>query len=91
MSLPETFSRRNRLEHILKQQEYYGNTEVLFGPETKALYSEEWQAHGETMQVLQNQTLAALADAPQRVWGTKEEAAFLMSELPPYHPQRFHL
>ena len=53
----EKQNRKNRLEDKLKQQEYYGEIEELFDPLTKAL-----NTNAETMQALQNQTLAALED-----------------------------
>ena len=58
----EKQNRRNRLEDKVKQQEYYGEIEKLFDPLTKTLNenNEAWQAQGEAMQALQNQTLAVL-------------------------------
>ena len=55
--------RRNRLEDKLRQHDYYVETEELFDALTKFLnnISEACQAHVETMQALQSQTLAALA------------------------------
>ena len=62
-------NRRNRLEDKLRQQEYYGDTEVLFDPLTKTLNTndEAWRAHGEAllanseaMQTLQNKILVEL-------------------------------
>ena len=67
----EKQNRKNRLADKLKQQEYYGEIEVLFDPLTKTLNtnSEALLANlqssftdNEAMQVLQNQTLAALED-----------------------------
>ena len=46
---------KNRLEDKLKQQEYHGEIEELFDPLTKSL-----NANAETMQTLQNKTLAVL-------------------------------
>ena len=62
----EKQNRRNRLEDKLRQQEYYGDIEELFDPLTKTLStnSEAWLAHGETMQALQNKTLAVLDTNP---------------------------
>ena len=48
-------NRRNRLEDKLKQKEYYGKIEELFDPLTKTL-----NTNAETMQALQNKTLAVL-------------------------------
>ena len=48
-------NRRNRLEDKLRQQEYYGDIEDLFDTLTKTL-----STNAETMQALQNKTLAAL-------------------------------
>ena len=50
---------RNRLEDKLRQQEYYGDIEELFGPLTKTLDTngEALLAISETMQALQNKTL----------------------------------
>ena len=60
----EKENRKNRLEDKLRQQEYYGEIEELFDPVTKTLNknSEALLAISETMQALQNQTLAALED-----------------------------
>ena len=52
----EKQNRRNRLEDKLRQQEYYGDIEDLFDPLTKSL-----NTNAETVQALQNKTLAALA------------------------------
>ena len=52
----EKQNRRNRLEEKLRQQEYYGDKEDLFGPLTKLLYT-----NSEAWQTLQNQTLEASA------------------------------
>ena len=51
----EKQNRRNRLEDKLKQQEYYDEIEELFDALTKTL-----NTNAESMQVLQNKTLAAL-------------------------------
>ena len=51
----EKQNRRNRLEDKLRQQEYYGDIEDLFDTLTKTL-----NTNAETMQALQNKTLAAL-------------------------------
>ena len=51
----QTLNRRNRSEDKLKQQEYYGEIEELFDPLTKSL-----NTNAETMQALQNKTLAEL-------------------------------
>ena len=51
----EKQNRRNRLEDKLKQQEFYGEIEELFDPLTKTL-----NTNSETMQALQNNTLAEL-------------------------------
>ena len=51
----EKQNRKNRLEDNLKQQEYYGEKEELFDPLTKTL-----NTNSETMQALQNKTLAVL-------------------------------
>ena len=50
----EKHNRRNRLEHKLKQQEYYGNIEKLFDPVTKTLKtnSEALLAQSEALQAL---------------------------------------
>ena len=51
----QKLNRTNRLEDKLKQQEYYGEIEDLFDPLTKTL-----NTNAETMQALQNKTLAEL-------------------------------
>ena len=51
----QKLNRRNRFEDKLKQQEYYGEIEELFDPLTKSLIT-----NAETMQALQNKTLAEL-------------------------------
>ena len=51
----EKQNRRNRFEDKLRQQEYYGDIEDLFDPLTKTL-----NTNAETVQALQNKTLAAL-------------------------------
>ena len=51
----EKQNRRNRLEDKLKQQEYYDEIEELFDPLTKTL-----NTNAESMQALQNKTLALL-------------------------------
>ena len=51
----EKQNRRNKLEDKLKQQEFYGEIEELFDPLTKTL-----NTNVESMQALQNKTLAAL-------------------------------
>ena len=48
-------NRRNRLEEKLRQQEYYGDIKDLFDPLTKTS-----NTNAETVQTLQNKTLAAL-------------------------------
>ena len=57
-------NRRNRLEDRLRQQEYYGGIEGLFGPLPKTLttnheawqaHSEAWQAHSEARQPIMKQ------------------------------------
>ena len=55
LSKLEKQNRKNRLEDKLKQQEYYGEIEELFDPLTKTL-----NTNAETMQALQNKTLAVL-------------------------------
>ena len=55
LSKLEKQNRRNRLEDKLNQQEYYGEIEELFDPLTKTLIT-----NAETMQTLQNKTLAVL-------------------------------
>ena len=65
----EKQNRRKSLEDKLRQQEVYGEIEELLDPVIKILntngktgqaHSEAWQAHNETMQALENKTLAAL-------------------------------
>ena len=51
----EKQKRKNRLEDKLKQPEFYGEIEELFDPLTKTL-----NTNAETMQALQNKTLAVL-------------------------------
>ena len=51
----EKQNRRNRFEDKLRQQEYYDDIEDLFDPLTKRL-----NTNAETVQALQNKTLAAL-------------------------------
>ena len=51
----EKQNRKNRLEDKLKQQENYGEIEELFDPLTKTL-----NTITETMQALQNKTMAVL-------------------------------
>ena len=51
----QKLNRRSTLEDKLKQQEYYGGIEELFDPLTKTL-----KTNAETMQALQNKTLAVL-------------------------------
>ena len=54
----EKQNRRNRLEDKIRQQEYYGDIEELFDALTKILIL--MVKHNETVQALQNKTLAAL-------------------------------
>ena len=51
----EKLNRKNRLEDKLKQQEYYGEIEELFGPLTKTL-----NANNERNLALSEQTLRAI-------------------------------
>ena len=82
----EKQNRKNRLEDKLKQQEYYGEIEELFDPLTKTL-----NTNVETMQALQNQTLAALEDKTnalksvehQRQSSFLEQASLLSPTLDP--------
>ena len=55
MNSLENQNRRNRLQVKLRQQEYYVDIEDLFHPLTKTL-----NTNAETVQALQNKTLAAL-------------------------------
>ena len=55
MNSLENQNRRNRFEDKLRQQEYYVDIEDLFDPLTKTL-----NTNAETVQALQNKTLAAL-------------------------------
>ena len=86
----EKQNRRNRSEDKLKQEEYYCEIEELFDPLTKTLntnnetmqaYNETWQVHAATMQALQNNSLAALADtiSHQRRGSFLDERASLLS------------
>ena len=70
----EKQNRKNRLEHKLRQQEYYGEIEELFDPLTKTL-----NTNSEAMQSLQNKTLVALEDITNvlKVLDSQQESSFL--------------
>ena len=78
---------KNRLEDKLKQQEYYGGIEELFDPLTKTL-----NTNTETMQTLQNKTLAVLDSNTKTLksLGNHQKTAFLMNGPPSLHPHPIH-
>ena len=84
----EKLNRRNRLVGKLRQQEKYGDIEELSDPVTNFLntntetwqaHGDAWQAHNETIEALQNKTLAALDSNNNdlRNLGRQQQSSFL--------------
>ena len=75
----EKQNRRTRLADKKRQEEFYCEIEELFDPSAKIFNtnSEAWQAHVETMQAIQTQTLEALVDATKQSVGYKRQSSYL--------------
>ena len=58
----QKLNRGNRLEDKLKQQDYYGEIEVLFDPLTKTL-----NTNSEILQAHQTQTMDAIGETASRI------------------------
>ena len=83
----EKQNRKNRLEDKLNQQEYYGEIEELFDPLTKIL-----NTNAETMQALQNKTLAVLDSNTNTLRSLEhlQQNSFLDERAAPLTPHPIH-